>query len=165
MSILFISASISSFFSGLFGVNWEDIDAKIDRKYPAVEFISSAQLLDLYQAEELPVIVDVREADEFEISHLGNALNLKTGDEIAVRFADKDTPLVVYCSVGYRSAGVAAELEQLGYTNVRNLRHSIFEWANNAYPLVNSQGDTDRVHPYNPAWGSLVEESLHQYPD
>ena len=41
---IIIAASISSFLSGLFGVSWDSVDKKIDREYPGIEFISSAQL-------------------------------------------------------------------------------------------------------------------------
>lgn len=161
----FVAASISSFLSALFGVSWDSVDAKIDREYPGIEFISTAQLYQKYQDEgaELPLVIDVREADEFLISHLADAVNLQTGESISRIVADKNAPIVVYCSVGYRSAGVAAELRQLGYTNVVNLRHSLFEWANNDYPMVNDAGDTDKVHPFNRVWGALVEKSRHLY--
>jgi 3-mercaptopyruvate sulfurtransferase SseA len=72
---------------------------------------------------------------------------------------------VVYCSVGYRSAIVAAQLQALGYSNVLNLRHSIFEWAEKGYPLLNEAGDTNKVHPYNRAWGALIDASYHFYPN
>ena len=64
---------------------------------------------------------------------------------------------------GARFLGVAARLEELGYNNVQNLRHSIFEWATKDYPLQGAGGDTDKIHPFNRAWGSLVDKSLHQY--
>ena len=163
---IIIAASISSFLSGLFGVSWDSVDKKIDREYPGIEFISSAQLFQKYQDEsaEIPLVIDVREDDEFLISHLENAVNLETGELISRIVADKDAPIVVYCSVGYRSAGVAVELAELGYSNVVNLRHSLFEWANNDYPMVNGAGDTEKVHPFNDAWGVLVEKSRHLYP-
>jgi rhodanese-related sulfurtransferase len=162
---LIITASISSAFFGLFGIDWESVDRKIDREYPTIEFVSTDQLLSQYRdsSNELPIIIDVREADEFLISHLRTARNIETGDRVAELFVDKESPIIVYCSTGYRSAGVAARLEELGYSNVQNLRHSIFEWASRDYPLESSSGDTDKIHPFNRAWGSLVDKSLHQY--
>lgn len=168
---LIVSASVSSFFFGLFGVNWESVDEKIEREFPGVEFVSSDTLIRQYgesgqtpvEDSRLPIIIDVREAEEFRVSHLQYALNLKTGQSVAQVITDKDTAIIVYCSVGYRSAGVAAELESLGYTRVLNLRHSIFEWASKDYPMINQTGDTDKVHPFSRAWGALVEQSLHSY--
>ena len=127
--------------------------------------ISSDQLLLRIGAasDERPLLIDVREADEFNVSHLPGALHLQTGQAIAELVRDTEAPIVVYCSVGYRSAGVADELQALGYSNVLNLQHSIFEWANRDLPLLNGAGETDLVHPFNRAWGTLLDESLRSF--
>lgn len=159
-----LSYSLSSFFLGLFGVNWDAIDQKIEKEYPGVTAINSAELqTQLSGPGQSPVLIDVREPEEFRVSHLDNALNIPSAKAVAAEIPDKETPIVVYCSVGYRSAGVAAELEQLGYTRVRNLQHSIFAWAESGLPLRNGQGPTNKVHPYNRTWGSLVNADLHAY--
>ncbi|MBL4821350.1 MAG: rhodanese-like domain-containing protein [Gammaproteobacteria bacterium] len=164
MSKLVISATITSFFFGLFGVDWGAVDQKIENEFPQVSFVSTTELNQLYRSgESLPVIIDVREEEEFQVSHLEQALNIKTGIEAAQQIPDKNAEIIVYCSVGYRSANVAAQLESLGYTKVRNLRHSIFEWANKGYPMSNAGGDTAKAHPFNRAWGKLLNQNLHQY--
>lgn len=168
---LIVSASLSSFFFGLFGVNWDSVDAKIEREFPAVQSVSTDSLHSRYgeSGAELPLIIDVRELDEYRISHLDGAVNLETAAAIAElvegRGLAKDTEIVVYCSVGYRSAAVATQLQEQGYTEVLNLQHSIFEWANKGYPLSSPTGPTDKVHPFNRAWGVLVDDTLHAYPD
>ncbi|MEX2469260.1 MAG: rhodanese-like domain-containing protein [Pseudohongiellaceae bacterium] len=150
---------------GWFGVNWEAIDDRITREYPAVAPIEQLRLHELLQAApaERPLLIDVRETEEFAVSRLPGAENLQTARAVARRIPDRDAPIVVYCSVGYRSAGVASGLAELGYTNVRNLRHSIFAWADAGRPLVNGGGATDKVHPFNAVWGSLVDSTLHSY--
>ena len=162
---LIISAALSSFLFGLFGVNWDSVDKEIDQEFPNIEFVSTAELIRQYQNKDadFPLIIDVREQEEFQVSHLQEALNLKTGDSISELYPNKNMPIVVYCSVGYRSAGVAEELQQLGYTNVLNLRHSIFEWANKGYPMVSGAGETEKAHLFNAAWGALLDEPLHSY--
>ena len=162
---ILVSASLSSFLFGLFGVSWDSVDQKIDSKYPRVNFISTEELRSNQQSEApLLHVFDVRGSEEFAVSHLSGALNYSESSSIAGLFANKNTEIIVYCSVGYRSAAVADELAVLGFTNVRNLKHSIFEWAEKGYPLVNSEGVVQSVHPYNRAWGALIDESLHQYP-
>ncbi len=148
---------------GFFGISWGSVDRKIDREFPEVRFISSAELVQQQRAAAPPVIIDVRERDEFAVSHLQDSLNLETSQSIAEQFPDKDTSIVVYCSVGYRSAAVADELATLGYTNIRNLHHSIFAWADQGLPMVNAGGRTEKVHPFNRAWGRLVNRELHDY--
>ena len=154
----------TSFFLQLFGVSWEAIDEKIVREYPAVNALEVADLATLLASTaKHPVIVDVREGREFAVSHLRAAENLSTAQEIARHYPDRETEIVVYCSVGYRSAEVAQQLIELGYNRVVNLRHSIFSWANQGLPLVNSSGETDKVHPYNRIWGSLLDANRHSY--
>jgi rhodanese-related sulfurtransferase len=164
MHALVILASFNSLFFGLFGVNWEDIDSRITEEFPQVELLSTDSLLNQMQERLSPMLIDVREIEEYKISHLQTAVNVKTAEEIAQLITDKSTPIVVYCSVGYRSAGVAAGLQGMGYENVLSLQHSIFEWANKNYPMIDDQGDTDKVHPFNRAWGALVASRFHQYP-
>ncbi|MBT7951514.1 MAG: rhodanese-like domain-containing protein [Gammaproteobacteria bacterium] len=165
MSNFVISTSLSFLLFGLFGIDWETVDEKIASDYPDIEYISTDELYSLYKKSgaELPFIVDVRTESEFKVGHLQDALNLETAKEISELISDKDADIVVYCSVGYRSAGVAEELTNMSYTNVRNLQHSIFEWANKEYPISNAYGDTDKVHPFNRAWGKLLDDSMHQY--
>lgn len=158
-------ASLSSLFFGLFGVSWDSVDRKIEREFPEISMISTVELAERINSDAKPLIVDVRRPDEFAVSHLPAAINLETAANIAAQTPDKTREIVVYCSVGYRSAGVADELQRLGYSHVRNLRHSVFAWANESRPLVNAAGGTQAVHPFNRIWGKLVKRELHRYPD
>lgn len=163
MSELIAAASLASLFFGLFGVSWESVDEKIDNEYPQIEFISTDELYSIQTTREPSTIqvFDVREPEEYAVSHLSGAVNQNQASSIASSVSDKSTPIVVYCSVGYRSAAIAAQLEALGFSNVLNLRHSIFEWVEKGYPLLNEAGTTDKVHTYNRAWGKLVDKSHH----
>lgn len=164
MSKLIVTAALSTFFLSLFGVSWEQVDEKISTEYPTVKVITTQQLLDDLQNSNAPAFLfDVREPEEFAVGHIESAVNLATAEQIASTVADKEAPIIVYCSVGYRSAGIAERLQEMGFTNVLNLQHSLFEWANNGYPMVNAMGRTTLVHPFNRAWGALVQESLHSY--
>ncbi len=146
-------------------MDWESVDEKIANDYPGIEFISTDELYSLYRRAniDMPLIFDVRAESEYKVSHIQNAINLETAKEISELISDREADIIVYCSVGYRSAGVAEELAKMSYTHVRNLRHSIFEWANKDYPLSNINGDTDNVHPFNRTWGKLLNDTLHRY--
>jgi hypothetical protein len=76
---------------------------------------------------------------------------------------DRDAPVVVYCSVGYRSAKVTAALQERGFTQVANLKGSIFRWANEGRPVVRGSTGVREVHPYDHTWGTLLNDSLHAY--
>src|SRR3954452_17182837 len=67
------------------------------------------------------VVLDVREADEYEQGALPNAVHIPRGfleSQIESKLADHDAPVVVYCAGGTRSAFAVESLSQLGYTNV-----------------------------------------------
>ena len=72
---------------------------------------------------------------------------------------DKKTPIVVYCSVGYRSEKVGEKLKAAGFLNVKNLYGSIFEWVNEGNPVVgNDNKATAKVHTYNKTWSRWVDK-------
>ncbi len=67
-------------------------------------------------------IIDVRTTEEFTEEHYPNALNIPV-DQIRQRlteFGEKNTPIVVYCASGSRSAFAARMLKSAGYTDVIN---------------------------------------------
>ena len=70
------------------------------------------------------VVIDVRTAREFASGHVPEAKNIPH-DEIAARAPEigpPQTPVVVYCSSGRRSAIAAAELKRLGYSRIWDVR-------------------------------------------
>ena len=67
------------------------------------------------------VALDVREPDEFDQGALKGAVHIPRGFleiQVAGKIAEHDTPIVVYCAGGVRSAFAAETLAQLGYTDV-----------------------------------------------
>lgn len=150
--------SLQSFLLGLAGASWEAVDRRIEREFPGTPFVSAGELAARYGADpsRMPAVIDARRPEEFRISRLPGALNLESAAAAAARFPDRGAPLVVYCSVGLRSARVAAGLRALGYARVENLRRGIFGWAAEGRPMVDADGGTGRVHPYNRLWGALA---------
>ena len=145
-------------------LNWRSLAFKIikrliSREYPSVASLTTkelAQWLDT-SSKQKPILLDARSEAEYELSHLQQAEridpyhpNLET---IAI---SKNTPIVVYCSVGYRSARIAQQLQQAGFSKVYNLEGSIFQWANEQRPVYKNNSPTTKVHPYNKLWGQLL---------
>jgi rhodanese-related sulfurtransferase len=66
-------------------------------------------------------LIDVRGADEFGVKHIEGAENdpVETIDDADL--GSKDTPLVLYCSSGARSARAATTLRSKGYKQVYEL--------------------------------------------
>ncbi|MFT5700505.1 MAG: rhodanese-related sulfurtransferase [Desulforhopalus sp.] len=141
-------------------IDWNSVNNTIDRLYPSVASITTDSLKTQIQSRKDLTIIDVRSSEEYKISHLPRAINLT--DEKKLK-RPKNTTIIVYCSVGIRSAHFSKKLEEEGYTRVFNLRGSIFEWANKGYPLKRGEQNVTVVHPYNKKWGQLLDASFHAY--
>ncbi|HET9417688.1 MAG TPA: molybdopterin-synthase adenylyltransferase MoeB [Candidatus Limnocylindria bacterium] len=76
-------------------------------------------------------VIDVREQNEWDAGHVADATLVplrEVPERIAEVAPDRDTPLLLHCAVGARSARAAAYLTQLGYTNVASLAGPIDGW-------------------------------------
>ena len=131
-------------------MTWPAIKARIAKEFPKVKSIGTAELA---KAEPKPVLLDVRTAAEFDVSHLSGARRVDPDAAASKVALPKNTPIVTYCSVGYRSAKFAQRLQDAGFTNVRNLEGSIFQWANEGRPVEPGT----KVHPYDKKWGVLLD--------
>jgi rhodanese-related sulfurtransferase len=78
----------------------------------------------LLAAGEAHVLVDTREESEWAAGHVAGAVHLSKGiieRDIETKVPDKNTKLVLYCGGGFRSALVADNLRQMGYTQAISL--------------------------------------------
>ena len=135
-----------------------ELATEIKASYPSVTHLNLAQArARLGDA----VFVDVRDAEEFEVSRIPGAIHI-ADPETLTRYAESSgKPLVLYCSVGYRSAEMAKHLQNAGVTAVENFTGSIFAWANAGLPLENAHGAARAVHPYGWFWGwRYLEETI-----
>src|SRR5438270_14067027 len=67
------------------------------------------------------VIVDVREKDEFDESHIPDAVHMSRGmpdHEVEDKFHHRNTTIIRHCGGGGRSALADESLQKLGYKNV-----------------------------------------------
>jgi sulfur-carrier protein adenylyltransferase/sulfurtransferase len=86
---------------------------------------------------ERPVLLDVRERDEYREGHLDGAVSLPRGFlEIRVEEAipDKKTPIVAYCAGGTRSLIAGRTLKEMGYENVISMSGGFGSWKNAGLP-------------------------------
>lgn len=117
-------------------------------------------------ARPAPVLLDAREADEYAVSRLPGArwVGYEDFDPARVADLDPDAPVVVYCSVGYRSEKVAGRLREAGFRDVANLYGGIFEWVNRGHAVVDAEGrPTERVHAYSRTWGVFLRRGERVY--
>ena len=119
-------------------------------KFDDIHHITTAELAVQMKSENSPAILDIRRPEEYETSHLPNARHLLPESSDAqiqelLSGIPAKRPIVVYCSVGYRSSTMARRLKDFGRNNVSNLEGSIFAWAGEGQKLEPKQ----TVHPYN----------------
>ena len=77
------------------------------------------------------VIVDVREKDEFDESHIPDAIHMSRGMvelEVEEKFPDRNTTIICHCGGGGRSALAAESLQKMGYKNVRSMAGGFKAW-------------------------------------
>lgn len=105
------------------------------------------------------VLLDTRAPEEYAVSHISGA-RLVDYDKFKmkdVKDISKDTEVIVYCSVGYRSERIGEKLKAAGYKNVKNLYGGIFDWKNKGYDVIDSEDKvTEKVHTYNKTWGQWL---------
>lgn len=114
---------------------------------------------ELKQIQNEVYIFDAREKEEYDVSHIPGAVYIgyKDIDWSVLENIRSDATIVVYCSIGYRSEKIAEKIQQKGFSNVKNLFGSIFEWGNRGYPLEGKNGEsTKEMHTYNKNWSKWV---------
>ena len=101
-------------------VTIDDVKAKLDRK-------------------EKFLLIDVREESEYAADHLPGAVHLGKGiieRDVEARVPDQNTPLVLYCGGGFRSALAADNLQKMGYTQVLSMDGGIRGWREKGFSLT-----------------------------
>jgi len=84
-------------------------------------------------------LVDVREESEFAKDHLPGAIHLGKGvieRDVEARVPDLNTPMVLYCGGGFRSALAADNLQKMGYTSVFSMDGGIRAWRERGFHLT-----------------------------
>lgn len=144
---------------------------KIMRQFAEVSHVSPLTL-EAMSSEDV-VVFDVREKQEYDVSHIAGAIhiepNISEFDFLKNYAAQtQDKTVILYCSVGQRSSILArkvqTELMAQGADSVYNLEGGIFKWHNEQRPLQNQMTpsseteETTFVHPYNRFWGRMVND-------
>ncbi|MGX1023734.1 rhodanese-like domain-containing protein [Psychroflexus sp. MBR-150] len=151
---------LSLFIIGLSGFAQNSIDDAI-QKYNSgsVSYIEVETLKTKLDAGENIILLDTRTKAEYEVSHLKNAIwvGYDNFEKKNVKHLDKNTKIIVYCSIGVRSEQIGERLKAMDFNNIRNLHGGIFEWVNRGYPIYKNNLQTQNVHPYDEFWGKFLE--------
>lgn len=85
-----------------------------------------------------PILVDVREAHERESGYLPGSMGLSKGvleRDIEQKIPDRNTPIIFYCSGGFRSVLAADNVQKMGYTHVASMAGGSRAWVEQGLPL------------------------------
>ena len=102
----------------------------LSRTKAEIREVSTAEADERRRAEGT-LVLDVREPDEYEQGAIPGALHIARGNlesQIENRVPDKDTPIIVHCAGGVRSAFAAKTLEELGYRDVASMAGGFGAW-------------------------------------
>lgn len=144
----------------------ERIHAGIEASYDSVEHLAIEDFAALDRQEI--ILFDVRQSDEFAVSHLPGAILVDP--EVSERdfeelFAGRlrGKRAIFYCSVGVRSSILADRVAKLVNSKTGkppvNLIGGVFQWRNEERWLVSASGQsTNAIHPFDSYWGRLIED-------
>ena len=102
-----------------------------------MEDITVGELAERLKNGDAPVVVDVREPEEYAFARIEGAVLKPLGDILNwAQELDLDHEYVMQCHVGERSAYAAVILQQMGFERVRNLIGGIDAWSAHVDPSV-----------------------------
>src|SRR6478735_10286574 len=104
-----------------------------------IDEVTATDVLARLDDPDRPLLVDVREQDEWQEGHLPGAIHVPRGNlesRIEALAPDKSREIVAYCAVGARSAFAAKALAELGYDNASSLAGGFVEWKRNGNAFV-----------------------------
>jgi rhodanese-related sulfurtransferase len=99
---------------------------------------SVSEVKDRFDRGEKFQFIDVREDHEFAQDHAAGARHIGRGvleRDVETLVPDKETPVVLYCGGGFRSALAADNLVKMGYRNVCSMDGGIRAWREAGYPI------------------------------
>jgi hydroxyacylglutathione hydrolase len=101
----------------------------------ALEVAGLARLLSVGGAES-PVVIDVRQASEYEAGHVPGSLAIGAGD-LPDRLGSlpRDRPIATICASGYRASVAASLLRAAGFPRVDWVAGGVPTWEVAGYPV------------------------------
>lgn len=118
-------------------------------EFPEAEEVDVTQVVELVQQQRC-VLVDVRTEAERNVSIIPGAISEAEFERTMHAHAGKT--VISYCTIGYRSAKYAEEMEQRGFT-IASFNGSIVAWCQAGQKLITPDGrETNQVHVYGPKW-------------
>lgn len=99
--------------------------------------MSIRELASALDGGEPPLVLDVRQADEYAIAHVPGARHLMAGD-VPDRLAElpRDRPIATICASGYRASVAASLLRRAGFREVAWIEGGVPGWQAAGLPVA-----------------------------
>lgn len=134
----------------------------IEECLDTVEEVFPWDLEEELQSKNQPLLLDIREPEEFNAMHVKDSMNVPRGileqscewefeETIPELVQARDKPIIVICRSGNRSVLAAYTMQQMGYENVKSLKTGLKGWTDYEQPLVdnnNQEIDIDDADEY-----------------
>lgn len=104
----------------------------------AVPDVTREELLALLERDAVPLLLDVRTAEEFARGHIGRARNIsheQIGDRLDEIGEFKERRVVLYCRSGRRAGIAASVLREAGFTDLAHLDGDMNGWLETGLPV------------------------------
>jgi sulfur-carrier protein adenylyltransferase/sulfurtransferase len=101
-----------------------------------IDEVSSPDVHGRLDETDRPLLLDVREQDEWQEGHLPGAVHVPRGNlesRVETLIPDKSREIIVYCAAGSRSAFAAKSLAELGYDDVVSMAGGFADWKRNGF--------------------------------
>jgi len=120
------------------------------KEFPQVRDMSAPEAMQMIKSGQKIVFVDTRRPEEIEVSRLPKAITKKmflTSD----RAEYKDSIVIAYCTISYRSGIFTRDLTEEG-RDIYNLRGGMLAWVLEGGAVYDADGVTSRIHVYGDTW-------------
>ena len=116
----------------------ETIDI-LDQARLEIKEMPADEVYKILSAGEKINILDIREPEHVALGYIEGSIFIR-GDELEMQAShllpDKNSPVLLYCVNGDRSLMTALTLNEMGYSNVFNLKGGIEAWRAAGYDLI-----------------------------
>ena len=119
-------------------MNYVSVIDLLEQAQQSVREISVQQLHHAFSGENPPLLVDIRELDEWQQGTVAGAVFIPRGNlefRIEDEAFDRDTPIALMCAGGVRSIFAAKSLQDMGYTDVVSVAGGFEGWKDAGFPI------------------------------
>ena len=116
--------------------SYRDVLQQVKAEIDEVDVTRAREILSAADGDR-PLLVDVRELDEWTEGRIPGAIHIPRGfleSRIEQAAPDRARPILLYCAGGARSAFAAKSLGELGYENVTSLAGGYTDWKRSGLP-------------------------------